>query len=166
MILLIKSGGVEAFSEWRACFASVLPAFEVRMWGDPEVPPAAVRYALVWEPERGGLACYPNLRLVISAGAGVEHVLADDLRPPGLPLARLVLPETRQGMAEFVAMGTLMLMRGMRKNAWKNCAPVTTGRRMRSMPRRAPFTKSTPRSPASSSKSSSCATAATAPSTN
>ncbi|WP_454721351.1 MULTISPECIES: 2-hydroxyacid dehydrogenase [Cupriavidus] len=138
MILLIKSGGAQALPEWREAFAGVLPEAEVRLWGDPAVPAAAVRYALVWEPERGALARYPNLRLAISAGAGIEHMLADDLLPPGLPLARLVLPETRQGMAEFVAMGTLMLMRGMHGSArdqqqrrWRAPPPTPLAQRTR-----------------------------------
>jgi len=113
MLVMIKSGGAQAMPAWREAFANALPEADVRCWGDPGVPPEAVRYALVWEPERGALARFPNLRMVISTGAGLDHVLADAHYPHGVPLARMILPETRDGMAEFVAMGTLMLMRDM-----------------------------------------------------
>ena len=113
MILLIKSGGAAALREWQESFARHLPEFEVRGWNDPQVAAADVRYTLVWEPEPGRLAGYPNLRLIIGAGAGFDHLLADDGLPPGVPLARLILPETQQGMAEYLAMSSLMLMRAM-----------------------------------------------------
>lgn len=131
MILLIKSGGREALTEWQRCFARHLPDLEVRGWDEPAVAAAEVRYAFVWEPEPGRLAGYPNLRLIIGAGAGFEHLLADDRLPPGVPLARLVLPETQQGMAEYLAMSSLMLMRGMplaianqRRRHWQAIYPT------------------------------------------
>lgn len=100
-------------AEWRSGFARHLPECEVRDWDDPQVAAADVGYALVWEPQPGRLAGYPNLRLIIGAGAGFDHLLADEGLPPGVPLARLVLPETQQGMAEYLAMSSLMLMRSM-----------------------------------------------------
>lgn len=114
LLVVVKSGGAAAMPEWRAAFAHALPEAEVRMWGDPEIVPAAVTHALVWEPEAGALARFPNLRLVISTGAGVDHVLADPDYPRHVPLARMILPETRDGMAEYVGMAALMLMRDMR----------------------------------------------------
>ncbi|WP_342051446.1 MULTISPECIES: 2-hydroxyacid dehydrogenase [unclassified Cupriavidus] len=114
LLVVVKSGGAAAMPEWRAAFAAALPEAEVRMWGEPGVDPAAVTHALVWEPDAGVLATFPNLRLVISTGAGVDHVLADADYPRHVPLARMILPETREGMAEFVGMAALMLMRDMR----------------------------------------------------
>ncbi|REE87663.1 2-hydroxyacid dehydrogenase [Cupriavidus plantarum] len=114
LLVVVKSGGAAAMPEWRAAFAAALPEAEVRMWGEPGIDAAAVTHALVWEPEAGVLASFPNLRLVISTGAGVDHVLADADYPRHVPLARMILPETCEGMAEFVGMSALMLMRDMR----------------------------------------------------
>ncbi len=63
------------------------------MW--PQIgDPAAIDYALVWRPEPGLLAALPNLKLILSLGAGVDHILCRSAtarrradRPPGGPLS-------------------------------------------------------------------------------
>jgi glyoxylate/hydroxypyruvate reductase A len=109
-ILLVKSGGPGAIEEWRAAFATVRPDLDVRWWDDPSVDPLAVRYALVWAPEPGRLKTYPNLRLVISSGAGVDH-LAGDTMLPDVPIVRLGAPEAVWRMREYVALSVLHLHR-------------------------------------------------------
>ncbi|MEK6345970.1 MAG: glyoxylate/hydroxypyruvate reductase A [Burkholderia sp.] len=110
-VLLIKSGGAAALPEWRAEFARWAPGLAVHDWDDPAVAPDAVTYVLVWEPEPGRLARFPNLRLILSAAAGVDHILADSSRPPEVPVVRMVTGETRQRMTEFVALAALALIR-------------------------------------------------------
>ncbi|MCG8708260.1 glyoxylate/hydroxypyruvate reductase A [Brenneria sp. 4F2] len=113
MTLLIKSGGSAAFPQWVSGFQRILPHLAVREWDDPTVDPESVRYALVWQPEPGRLARYPNLQVIFSSAAGVDHILADSELPSDCPIVRMVMPETQQMMAEFVAMAALMLMRRM-----------------------------------------------------
>ena len=110
-VLLVKSGGSAALPEWRASFAEFAPELEleVRAWEDADVDPARVHYALVWQPEGGRLAGYPNLKAIISSAAGVDHILADP-HLPDLPIVRMVTPETQQRMAEFTLMSSLMLL--------------------------------------------------------
>ncbi|MFJ3058031.1 2-hydroxyacid dehydrogenase [Herbaspirillum sp. NPDC087042] len=113
-VLLVKSGGAAALPEWRASFAEFAPQLEleVHAWDDADVDPARVHYALVWQPEGGRLAGYPNLKAVISSAAGVDHILADP-QLPNLPIVRMVTPETQQRMAEFTLMSSLMLLKDM-----------------------------------------------------
>nr|WP_198983972.1 glyoxylate/hydroxypyruvate reductase A [Herbaspirillum sp. ASV7] len=113
-VLLVKSGGPAALPEWRASFAEFAPELEleVRAWEDADVDPARVHYALVWQPEGGRLAGYPNLKAIISSAAGVDHILADP-HLPDLPIVRMVTPETQQRMAEFTLMSSLMLLKDM-----------------------------------------------------
>ncbi|WP_343741383.1 glyoxylate/hydroxypyruvate reductase A [Herbaspirillum huttiense] len=113
-VLLIKSGGVAALAEWRASFDEFAPGLglDVRAWDDPEVDPARVQFVLVWQPEPGRLAQFPNLKAIISAAAGVDHILADP-HLPELPIVRMVTPETQQRMAEFTLMSSLMLLKDM-----------------------------------------------------
>ena len=40
-----------------------------------------IRYAAVWAPEAGLLASLPNLEVIFSSGAGVDHVFADPTLP-------------------------------------------------------------------------------------
>ncbi len=76
-------------------------SIEPRIWpeaGDPEEVEAVV----AWKHPPGLLREFPRLRLVLSFGAGVEHLLADPGLPPGIPLVRTVEPGLLSGMAEYV----------------------------------------------------------------
>lgn len=117
MILVVKSGGEQALPEWRACFAEVAPRLELRWWDDPALDPAAVDYALVWDPEPGRLARLPRLRAIFGSGAGVDAIVADPNLPRHLPLVRCVPPEATQRMGEFVCWAVLSLNRDARRMA-------------------------------------------------
>jgi len=112
-VLLVKSGGPSALPEWQRLFAEMVPDLRVCGWQDEGVDPAHVHYVLVWEPETGRIAQYPNLRLIASSAAGVDHILADTALPAHLPIIRMVTPETVQRMADFVVLSALMLLRQM-----------------------------------------------------
>ena len=61
----------------------------------------SIDYAVVWKHEAGVLAGLPNLRLVVSTGAGVDHIFADeDL--PDVPILRVVAENLATHMAEYV----------------------------------------------------------------
>lgn len=46
--------------------------------------------ALAWKPDRGLLASFRNLELIVSLGMGVDHLLADDRLPEGVPIVRIM----------------------------------------------------------------------------
>lgn len=133
MILLVKSGGAAALPEWRSLFAAVAPQLDVRLFGDPAVDPAEVGYVLVWEPTPGHLARMPNLRLICSSGAGVDHILADPDLPRHVPILRMGSDEARQRMGEYVSLACLSLLRDMKRvlvaqaaGRWDNFDPERT----------------------------------------
>lgn len=100
----------KARERWGPLLAAALPGRELRVWpesGDK----ATIDYALVWHPEPGLLASLPNLRLIVSLGAGVDHVLRDPALPPEVPILRLVDPYMTQAMSEYVALNVLRLHR-------------------------------------------------------
>ena len=117
MILVVKSGGEQALPEWRAGFAELAPELDVRWWDDPSVDPAAVDYALVWDPEPGRLAALPKLRAIFGSGAGVDAILRDHRLPQHVPLVRCVPPEATQRMGEFVCWAVLSLSKDARRMA-------------------------------------------------
>lgn len=117
MRIAIASGGPAALPEWQAHFQAFDPAIEVLGWEAAQADPAGVRYALVWQPPHGGLAALPDLRLIISAGAGVDGILDDPLRPAHLPIARMITDSTPDVMAEYVLSAALMLLREGRRMA-------------------------------------------------
>ncbi len=109
MALLFYST-VNSAARWRDALARLNPALEVRIW--PEIGSASeIDYALVWRPPPGLLATLPNLKLILSLGAGVDHVLGDPRLPLHLPIVRLVDPYLSDAMAEYVALQVLRLHR-------------------------------------------------------
>ncbi len=90
---------------WRDALLAAMPGLDVRIW--PEVgDPAEIDLALVWQPPPGELARYPNLRAVLSLGAGIDGLLAQpDL--PAVPIARMVDPSLTRTMTEYVVLAVL-----------------------------------------------------------
>jgi len=99
-----------AMTRWRPHLAAVLPQREIRFW--PEIgDKSAIDCALVWHPEPGLLASLPNLKLIVSLGAGVDHILRDPDLPGGVPILRLVDPYMTDAMSEYIVLQVLRLHR-------------------------------------------------------
>jgi glyoxylate/hydroxypyruvate reductase A len=116
-LLLVKSGGEKAVSDWQNCFRKADPRIDVRSWNDPAVNPEDVRYVVVWEPEEGRLSQMTGLRAVFSSAAGVDHITCVSDWPRHLPLIRMGGDETAQRMGEYIAWGCLSLLRDTRSFA-------------------------------------------------
>jgi glyoxylate/hydroxypyruvate reductase A len=109
MALLFYSA-VDSAALWRQQIERLRPGLAMRVWPDVG-DPAEIDYALVWRPEPGLLAALPNLKLILSLGAGVDHILADPLLPRHVPIVRLVDPYLSAAMSEYVALQVLRLHR-------------------------------------------------------
>ena len=97
---------------WVDMLAGLLPGWTVKAL-DAVTDPAEVQYAVVWRPRSGDIAKFPNLRAVVSIGAGIDHVLADDKLPGGIPIIRTVGDDLTQRMREYVALHVLRHHRDM-----------------------------------------------------
>ena len=106
MALLFMCDGEDP-DAWSSSLRAEIPDLEVRVWPDDIGDPAEVDLALVWQPPRGVLATFPNLKVILSLGAGVEHVFQDPELPGTVPIARLIDPGLQTGMVEFVTMEVL-----------------------------------------------------------
>lgn len=109
MALLFRSS-VDSAARWRGELTRLTAELDIRIWPDIG-DPAEIEYALVWRPEPGLLASLPNLRLILSLGAGVDHILCDPRLPRGVPIVRLVDPYLSDAMGEYVALQVLRLHR-------------------------------------------------------
>ena len=116
----------------------MLPELRIHHLDDPGVAAEEVRYVFVWRPTPGRLAALPNLRLILSSGAGVDGILADPHLPAHLPIVRMAGDETVQRMTEYVCMGALCLLRdmpriiaGQRARHWDKFDPDRTARETR-----------------------------------
>ena len=86
-------------------FSKALPDMQIIDWrtekqNKPDL--TSVRYALVWLPDEGLLASLPNLEVIFSAGAGVDHIFADGKLPNNIPIVRFVDPDLRDRMSEWI----------------------------------------------------------------
>jgi glyoxylate/hydroxypyruvate reductase A len=107
---LLFCSSVDSEARWKPQLARLMPELEVRIW--PEIGhPAEIDYALVWRPEPGLLASLPNLKLILSLGAGVDHIFTDPHLPPGVPIVRLVDPYMTDAMSEYIVFQVLRLHR-------------------------------------------------------
>ncbi|MBT5049176.1 MAG: glyoxylate/hydroxypyruvate reductase A [Rhodospirillaceae bacterium] len=85
---------------------------EVHVWPDFGAP-EDVEFALIWGPYASEMKQFPNLKAMISLGAGVDHILDQVDRPPHVPVARLVDPGLKIGMVEYVVYNVLRFHRRM-----------------------------------------------------
>ena len=87
---------------WLKALHRYVPDAEVFIWGEDDIDPDVIDYALVWKPEPGVLKQFFNLKGICNLGAGVDHLLADETFPKDIPLVRLVDPKLSAGMVEYL----------------------------------------------------------------
>ena len=112
MSVLIAISGWDP-KPWRARMEALLPSHEIVMLDEP-FDRASVRYALTWRHPPDALKDLPGLRVILSLGAGVDHLFAD----PGLPdkpIVRVVDPDLTNRMSEWVVMHALVHLRQLRR---------------------------------------------------
>ena len=82
------------------------PDIDIQVYPDI-LRPEAVEMALVWQHPPGFLNTLPNLKLISSLGAGVDHILSDPAVPESMPIVRIVDEKLTWSMTNYVIMGVL-----------------------------------------------------------
>jgi glyoxylate/hydroxypyruvate reductase A len=108
VLLAIRGWPIEP---WLARFRRLLPDRPI-VTPEDDFDRAAVRFAAVWKPAPGLLATLPNLRAILSLGAGVDPLMADPTLPDA-PIVRVVDPDLTARMSEYVVMHCLMQLRAV-----------------------------------------------------
>ncbi|MCS6892899.1 MAG: glyoxylate/hydroxypyruvate reductase A [Rhodovarius sp.] len=124
--------------EWRAALLALDPTLDIRLY--PEVgAPQDIEAAICWTShDLADLRRYPRLRLLISMGAGVDHLLRPPGPPPGVAVARLKDELLTTAMGEWVLLNVLRFHRQdleyrdqQRQRIWRELpAPETARRRV------------------------------------
>jgi glyoxylate/hydroxypyruvate reductase len=105
MSIAIISPGRDV-SSWVKTFTDVDPEIEIQVF--PEISDKdAVELVILWQHPKGILKEFPNLKLICSMGAGVDHILSDPEIPPSLPITRIVDPGLTVPMTNYVIMATM-----------------------------------------------------------
>lgn len=108
---VLLSTKAAAMQDWRAALLACDPTLDIRMFPDAG-DPAGIEAAVVWTAhDMAELRRYPKLKLIVSMGAGVDHLLRPPGPPPGIPVARLVDRMLTTQMGEWVALNVLRFHR-------------------------------------------------------
>ncbi len=109
--LLFKSA-IDDPLRWKRALEAKMPDLEVCVWpecGNTE----KVEYALVWGEIGDMLRTLPNLKIVFSLGAGVDHLLPQEGLPRDVPTVRMLDAALTQGMSEYLMYHVLRFHRRM-----------------------------------------------------
>lgn len=108
MSILYRSDAPRA-AAWAKYMAEHATDLEFRVW--PEAGNLReVEYLVAWQVPPDFIAQMPNLKVLFSSGAGVDHVDLSAV-PPHVPLVRMVEPGIINGMVEYVSLAALALHR-------------------------------------------------------
>ena len=108
---ILLSTKAHTMQDWKAALLAVDPSLEIRLFPDAGNP-AEIEAAVVWTAhDMMELRRYPNLKLIVSMGAGVDHLLRAPGPPPGIPVARLKDVLLTSAMAEWVLLNVLRFHR-------------------------------------------------------
>lgn len=128
MSIAIISPGRDV-SSWVKTFNKADPEVDIQIFPDIR-DKESVELAILWQHPKGILKEFPNLKLICSMGAGVDHILSDPEIPLTLPITRIVDPGLTVPMTNYVVMATLNYQRQLyryqsnqRKKVWDMTNP-------------------------------------------
>lgn len=77
------------------------PDLELEVY--PEVKhPEKVEFVLTWNHPQGAFNQFPNLKVIASMGAGIDHIINDPDLPKGVQITRVIDEQLTEDMAVFV----------------------------------------------------------------
>jgi glyoxylate/hydroxypyruvate reductase A len=108
---ILLSTKANAMQDWKRALLGLDPSLDIRLFPDAGAP-EDIEAAVCWTAhDMAELRRYPNLKLIVSMGAGVDHLLRPPGPPPGIPVARLVDRLLTSAMSEWVLLNVLRFHR-------------------------------------------------------
>ncbi|MFK8084222.1 MAG: 2-hydroxyacid dehydrogenase [Granulosicoccus sp.] len=122
---------------WAQQLSELLPEHRVLAHSDVKQL-SEIDIAIVWQPPDGWLASLPNLKLTVSIGAGIDHIVRDPSYPQNIPVLKTTGPDMIQRMREYIVLHVLRyhrelpaLQRQQAEQRWKSVVtPVAQQRRV------------------------------------
>ena len=100
---------------WTAAMKKVAPDLDVRVWPDQMGNVDDIEYCAAWLPPAGVVKSLPNLKVIMSLGAGVDAILTDPTLPDNVPIVRVNDPDLTGRMTEYIVLHVLMHHRQQRR---------------------------------------------------
>lgn len=86
---------------WKEALLEVDQNLDVEIWPRVENK-ERVTFAVSWNHPEKVLPNYPNLKVVSSLGAGVDHIFKDSTLPDSVKITRVMIPSLKDQMADYV----------------------------------------------------------------
>lgn len=97
--------------EWQLEISRLLPETKVEVY--PEIENFKdVDFLISWKPEKNYFTHYPNLNVIQSIGAGIDHLMPNTL-PKHIKVARIIDPMLKEDMFEYVLTCLLSSMKNI-----------------------------------------------------
>ncbi len=103
------SGRDEKRRWWQDCLSKRLGPCQLIPLEDSAA--LTCEFALVWYPPQGRLAQLKDLKLIVSLGQGVDHLMVDKSLPNSPAIARLVDPDMSHALSQWVILNILDYLR-------------------------------------------------------
>lgn len=98
--MLLLDSVTKDLTPWVNAFQAHLPEREVVTW-DQLKDPTKVSVAVVWQHQKELFKKIPNVQLVASLGAGVDHIINDPFLPPNVPVSKVISPHLSTPMSNY-----------------------------------------------------------------
>ncbi|WP_194775598.1 2-hydroxyacid dehydrogenase [Pararhodonellum marinum] len=93
-------------TEWIDLFQEMDDSLSIQVYPDLR-DKESIEAVLVWKHPQGILKELPNLKLICSMGAGVDHILSDPQLPENIPITRIVDDKLTFSMTNYVVTAVL-----------------------------------------------------------
>jgi glyoxylate/hydroxypyruvate reductase A len=96
--------------KWRDTLMSKNESLDIQIYPDIDRP-KDVEFAISWKHPEGLYKDFPNLKVIASMGAGVNHILKDKDLPKQVRVTRIVDEQLTEDMSQFVLLNCLVVSR-------------------------------------------------------
>jgi len=96
--------------KWRDTLMSKNESLDIQIYPDIDRP-EDVEFAISWKHPEGLYKDFPNLKVIASMGAGVNHILKDNDLPEQVRVTRIVDEQLTEDMSQFVLLNCLAVSR-------------------------------------------------------
>lgn len=110
MNIALHMPSMKRMTWWAQQLSELLPEHKVVSYSEVATP-KDVDIAVVWRPTEGWLASLPNLKLTVSIGAGIDHIVQDSTYPVDIPILKTTGPDMLQRMREYIVLHVLRFHR-------------------------------------------------------